>query len=134
VSTRSRVIVAWTPALLYMLLIWWLSSRAVYFPSDLFPFRDKGVHVVEYGVLGALFAQALLGTFLGLSRLQLWVWAIGLTVLWGMIDEIHQGLVPGRNADIYDVVADSIGAVLGATVRLFVLSRWAMFKRGEVDR
>jgi len=116
-----------------MLLIWWLSSRTIAFPTELFPLRDKGVHLIEYGVLGALLGHALLGTYAELSRVRLWLWAIGLTVLWGMIDEIHQGLVPGRTADIYDVVADSVGGVVGASVRLFLLSRWAMFQSKETE-
>lgn len=127
------MVIAWSPAVLYMLLIWWLSSQALNISTDAFPFRDKGVHVVEYGVLGGLLAHALLGTFGQFSRLRLWAWAVGLAVLWGMSDEIHQGLVPGRNADIYDVVADSIGGVIGAAVRLFVLSRWSMFNSEETE-
>lgn len=111
-----------------MLLIWWLSSQALAISTASFPFRDKGVHAVEYGVLGALLAHALAGTFLRSTRAQLWLWAVGFTVVFGMTDEIHQAFVPGRSSDIADVMADAIGAVLGATVRLFVFSRWHIFR------
>ena len=40
--------------------------------------------------------------------------AIMLTTLWGITDEIHQAYVPGRNSDVQDVLADALGAVLGA--------------------
>lgn len=123
-SQRRRLILAWLPAALYMLLIWVMSSQALAISTANFPFRDKGVHAVEYGVLGLLLAHALSGTFVGAARLQLWLGSVGLTVLFGMSDEIHQAFVPGRSADILDVIADSVGAVLGASARLFVLHRW----------
>lgn len=119
-SPRIRVALAWLPAALYMLLIWWLSSRSLNIPIDSFPFRDKGVHAVEYGVLGVLLAHALAGTFALRSRAVLWWWAAGLTVLFGMTDEIHQAFVPGRSSDILDVAADAVGAVAGASVRLWL--------------
>jgi len=118
-SPRTRLAFAWLPAALYMLLIWWLSSRSLNISIDSFPFRDKGVHAAEYGVLGVLLAHALAGTFASRSRAVLWWWAAGLTVLFGMTDEIHQAFVPGRSSDILDVVADAVGAVAGASVRLW---------------
>lgn len=120
-SPRMRFALAWLPAALYMLLIWWLSSRALNISTDSFPFRDKGAHVVEYGVLGMLVAHALAGTYPSRSRAALWWWATGLTVLFGMTDEIHQAFVPGRSSDILDVAADAVGAVAGASVRLWLI-------------
>jgi VanZ family protein len=35
-------------------------------------------------------------------------------VLWGLSDEIHQALVPGRSPELNDVVADLFGSVAGA--------------------
>lgn len=121
VSLRARFALAWTPAALYMLLIWWLSSQSLNIPIESFPFRDKGVHAIEYGILGVFLAHALAGTFVSRSRATLWWWATGLTVLFGMTDEIHQAFVPGRSSDILDIAADAVGAVVGATIRLWLV-------------
>ncbi len=128
-----RLVLAWLPAALYMLLIWWLSSQSLTISTANFPFRDKGVHATEYGVLGVFLAHALSGTFAGLTRARLWLWSVALTVLFGMSDEIHQAFVPGRSADVLDLAADAVGALLGATVRLFVLSRWTIFNHRDAQ-
>ncbi len=39
-----------------------------------------------------------------------------LAVAFGVTDEVHQSFVPGRNADLMDLVADALGASLGAVV------------------
>jgi VanZ family protein len=126
-----RLVLAWLPAALYMLLIWWLSSQSLTISTVNFPFRDKGVHATEYGVLGVFLAHALSGTFIRSAPPRLWLWSVALTVLFGMSDEIHQAFVPGRSADILDLVADAVGAVMGASLRLFVLSRWTIFKHAD---
>jgi VanZ family protein len=35
-------------------------------------------------------------------------------VLYGLSDEVHQSFIPGRDASVGDVVADALGALLGA--------------------
>jgi VanZ family protein len=37
-------------------------------------------------------------------------------IIYGATDELHQLFVPGRNADLYDVFADGIGGLLGASI------------------
>lgn len=116
-STRD-IALAWLPAAAYMLLIWVLSSVAMpTFPTSSFPFRDKGVHVCEYGVLGFLLAHACLRTFPTRPALRVASLAILLTMAWGFFDEIHQAFVPGRSADVLDLAADAIGAFTGTAAR-----------------
>ncbi len=38
-------------------------------------------------------------------------------VVWGATDELHQRTVPGRTADPLDLLADAVGAAVGAAVR-----------------
>ncbi|MGB5337658.1 MAG: VanZ family protein [Gammaproteobacteria bacterium] len=37
-----------------------------------------------------------------------------------MSDELHQLFVPGRSADIFDVLADAVGGLLGAGLMVLV--------------
>ncbi len=113
----TRLTLAWLPALLYMLLIWWLSSQQVALPIEIFPWRDKGVHFVEYAALGTCFAHAVALTWPGRAfrgALSAWLFATG----FGLLDELHQAFVPGRSADIEDLAADGLGTLAGI---IFVL-------------
>lgn len=75
---------------------------------------DKFLHIAAYAPLGVLVLRALTG-----GRLAAITWpralaAVALSVLYGLTDEIHQLYVPGRTADPLDLLADGVGAALGA--------------------
>ncbi len=111
-SARVR---PWLPALLYMLLIFVLSSLRLVVPEiERFPLKDKGIHFVEYAILGLLCGYASHKTWPSRSLLR--TAAVGALVAsaWGLSDEIHQSFVPGRSAELLDLVADAIGASIGA--------------------
>jgi VanZ family protein len=107
---------AWGPALAWAAAIFAFSSfPGSAYPATGVPGADKLVHVGLYGLLGALCARGLrLGSSLRGAR-AMWL-AAALAALYGMSDELHQRFVPGRNADWVDVIADAIGALLGAGV------------------
>lgn len=120
-AETRRILFAWAPAALYMGVIWIVSSiEQPTFPIGLFPFRDKGVHTTEYAVLAFLLGHACLRTFEGRPRLRVAFVAVMLTVLWGFLDEMHQAFVPGRSADLLDLVADTIGALVGVGGRFLL--------------
>ena len=100
-------------ALGYAGLIYFLSSLStISLPKGIWSF-DKVIHCVEYGVLAFLIARAIRapsGQRLALVAVAAWF----LSTLYGMSDEFHQYFVPGRSSDGYDILADSVGSVLGA--------------------
>ena len=119
-SETARRITAWLPALIYMGLIWTLSSFTFDAPIEHVPLRDKGVHFAEYGMLGFLVAHATLRTWPAHHVMRTAALAICITVLWGWLDEIHQAFVPGRSSDALDLVADAAGAIVGTGARVVV--------------
>ncbi len=119
-----RVVLAWLPAVAYMTLIWVLSSGPVNLPIDRFPFKDKGVHVVEYGTLAVLGAYAIRHTWPGLGLLRALLWAALLTFCWGFSDELHQAFVPGRDSSVFDLLADAVGAFVGISCFALVARLW----------
>jgi VanZ family protein len=122
-ADRRRIFVAWLPALAYMALIWTISSIELpELPLDRVPLRDKGVHFIEYAVLGFFVAHAALRTWPAHPASRTIPIAIMIGVAWGTLDEIHQSFVPGRYAEVADIVADSLGATAGAFARLG--ARW----------
>jgi VanZ like protein len=111
VDLRSRRWL-WGPVALQMALIFAASSipNLGSLPGGM---SDKSGHSIGYAILGALLLRAFAG-----GRLQGITWtrgavAIVLATLYGMSDEFHQLFVPGRSADRYDVIADSVGAAIG---------------------
>ena len=109
-----RIALAWVPAVAYTLLIWWLSSRAIDIAFLRYvPFEDKGVHFLEYAALAFFIAYAVVVTW-GQRALSGALVAVLMTSAAGLLDEVHQAFVPGRQADTFDLLADALGAVLGA--------------------
>jgi VanZ family protein len=121
--TKSHRWLHWLPAGAYMLLIWVLSSIPQPFPLGEVPFQDKGIHFVEYGVLAALLAHAVRGSFREWRAALVFLVAWTATAFWGLLDEIHQAYVPGRVSDSGDVLADALGGVLGALIYLAIRAR-----------
>jgi VanZ family protein len=109
-SRRLAIALAWLPPLLYTALIWWLSSQVLDIQLIAYvPLRDRGVHLVEYGVLALLLARAVHVTWPE-RGLRGALFAVLLGFALGLLDEVHQLFVPGRSADILDLVADTAGA------------------------
>jgi VanZ family protein len=73
-------------------------------------------HVVEYSVLGFLWARAARATW------STWTWRAVListsvfTGMYGACDEIHQFYVPGRFSAVPDALADFCGGTLGGII------------------
>jgi VanZ family protein len=106
----------WVPSIVYMALIWALSSQSRQIELPSLPWNDKVAHFLEYAILGGLYAYAVMRTWPQLSLLRALAIAAVLTSAWGYTDEIHQAFVPGRNADTLDWVADTLGAIAGSTI------------------
>lgn len=97
----------------YAGLIFYLSSRAWPTPSTLPPGVDKGVHIAMYAILGFSLLWALHSTRLKHSRFIVLI-AASIGMSYGALDEFHQSFVPGRDASIFDVLADGAGSAAGA--------------------
>lgn len=98
-----------------MALIFLVSSFEVDVPGVRYvPLRDKGIHFVEYALLGWLCGAASARSWPSASAWRTAAFAVFVSVLWGVSDEIHQALVPGRYPELADVVADFLGSVTGA--------------------
>ena len=103
-------------------VIFYLSSQPSIDTPSLFPGQDKLFHMVAFGVLGFFLMGGMKTTNSGYRTRQVW-FVVALVVLYGLLDEFHQYFVPGRDADIFDVLADAAGGLLGA---------WSMYYLARV--
>ncbi len=109
-SVRAALLLA---AVAWAILIFYLSSQASIDAPMLFPGQDKLFHLVVFGILGFLLMGTLPASPDGYRLRQLW-WVALAVMLYGVSDEFHQYFVPGRSVDVYDVLADAVGGLLGA--------------------
>jgi VanZ family protein len=117
------------PALLIIAAIWILSSqRTLPVPKGILGF-DKFQHLLAYLVLAASFVFWFSPEQRRFHRLRTFLLLVLVSSLYGVIDELHQFYVPGRDCNVWDWLADTLGAFLGAGAALLAdrldLLRWA---------
>jgi len=83
---------------------------------------DKFQHLLAYFVLAAALGLWFSRESWQIRRPRAFIISLLIASAYGIIDEVHQSFVPGRNASIWDWFADTLGAVLGA-VALMLLTR-----------
>lgn len=100
--------------LIYCLFIYWLSDQAtLQRPFDFgFDYQDKLYHAGAYFIMGLL-AWRNFKPWLS-SPIILALVSTAFCSIYGLSDEWHQSFVAGRESDVIDWVADSIGAGLAA--------------------
>jgi VanZ family protein len=107
---------AFGPPVAWALLIFLASSiPAQAFPeSGIFHF-DKLIHMGVYGVLAWLLFRGLRLRMLTASHVLVGWLTLGICAVYGASDELHQLFVPGRSCDVFDLLADVLGAGLAIT-------------------
>ncbi len=115
-----KVILYWLPVLIWMSLIYFLSSfhnlQASVIAWQDFVIR-KTVHFFEYAVLFVLLNRATLSTTKIVFRKRIWL-VLLLALFYASTDEYHQTFVAGRSGRIRDFLIDGLGVLAGL---LFVL-------------
>lgn len=139
-----RKIISWIAVILWMALIFKLSSQTVVQsgklsgevaninikaiekvkPNTKFNIQEfnhmvrKNAHFFIYLGLGILTINALKTS--GITGIRCVVFTLLICVLYAASDEVHQIFVPGRAAMVKDVFIDSTGAAVGILVYLVI--------------
>lgn len=121
---KKKVLLVYTPLIVYWLILFTATSL----PVEKLPsmgLSDKVNHLMAYFVLAVLVNLTLL--FQRKSEF-LFKYAAVATLLissfYGIADELHQMLIPGRSAEVLDWVADALGAILGILLVYFLKNRF----------
>lgn len=109
-TNRTRI--RWAIAIGYALLILSVSS----IPSREFPIGmplnvDKLLHALEYAILAFLVCRAVEKNSWGALTL-----IVVACTAYGVADELHQHLIPGRFPSPWDVLADCVGSALAVVL------------------
>ena len=141
-----KKILSWLAVILWMAFIFYLSAQPATQSSELSlgitefiadiievitPFVEidnstlhlyirKLAHFFAYFTLTILLLNAL--KISGATFYSCIVWALSISVIYAILDEVHQLYVPGRVGNVRDVVIDSAGAVVVIVVYLLLSS------------
>lgn len=83
-----------------------------------FPHIDKIIHIAEYALFGLLLARAVKYSFSSLNNKKLYFIVLLATFLYGASDEFHQLFVASRVCSGWDLLADTIGGLIGVYLLL----------------
>ena len=94
---------------LYCSFIFWLSSKPTLPAPMLFTHQDKIFHMGAYFIMGILAWRFFNDLFA--KPIIVFLVSLCFSSIYGISDEWHQSHVPGREADILDWLADTLGAI-----------------------
>ena len=114
---RARIVL-WVAVGAYLSIIFALSAQPNPLPALTAVVWDKLLHAAEYGGLGLLLNAALRAS--GLPARRAFVLALAGASLYGASDELHQLFVPGRDSEVLDWVADTVGGGIGAAATTLI--------------
>ncbi len=78
----------------------------------------KAAHILEYGVLGALWWGYLYHTPLTSKKRA--IFALLIVAVYAASDELHQFFVVGRAARVSDIAIDCLGGIIGISIVLLI--------------
>lgn len=87
------------------------------------PGADKLGHALLYGLLAAAALPALAPS----RRRPTWrtgILVVLVCLLYGVSDELHQAMVPGRDPSLGDLIADTAGAAAVVVLWLWTVAAW----------
>ena len=125
---EKKIYLIYLPLAVYWILIFILTTVPTDIMPQLFNMQDKIEHMSAYFGLTVLISLTLhfQDRNKNISKYALVITLI-LVLTYGAVDEIHQIFVPGRDADIFDWLADALGGLIG----IFVIFIFIKNKRIE---
>jgi len=114
----TRNIIIRLPAPLIIVTITILSSQSTLPGPQAFFGIDKLMHFTAYAFLAAAIGLWFSRESWSRKHLRNFIVCAAIASGYGVLDELHQYFVPGRTCDIWDWVADTLGAAAGSAAVL----------------
>jgi VanZ family protein len=126
-DTLRQLLVYWLPLILYVGLIFLLSSLSlVPLPLPAISGADKVVHFGEYAVLAVLVARAIHSLPRPRALWLVCLLTLLVVVAFGALDEAYQSTVPRRQSDALDLLADGLGGLCGSLGYCLFIRQWSL--------
>lgn len=126
---KRKVYLVYVPLIIYWIMLFTATSLpAANLPSV--AISDKIKHFGAFFGLSVLLSLTLLYQNKNLLFKNYFLAAaLVISSIYGLLDEIHQSFVPGRNSEFLDWVADSLGAAVGVFVVFYLLKKFKYFPK-----
>jgi VanZ family protein len=114
VKKIKNFIFYWLPSIIWMLIIFYFSSRPRFGITHKFLFDFvifKTLHMIEYGILYFLLFRAFYRTTT-LSPSKKILFPLLFAIIYAVTDEFHQLFIPTREGRIRDLMIDSGGIII----------------------
>jgi VanZ family protein len=112
----QNIFLFWLPPILWMALIFWLSSFHKLQASPV-SWQDfiirKAAHFSEYVILFLLWYRTFHNTT-KIFKKRMIIYSLALSLAYAVSDEFHQTFVSGRTGRLFDIGVDASGAVFGS--------------------
>ena len=102
----------WTLPIIYEILIFYLSSKPSPEIGPEIHHIDKFFHTIIYFIFALLLWRAFFYASPEFFKKRAIFFTLTLTIFFGISDELHQYFVPFRDADVFDILFDCIGACM----------------------
>lgn len=109
-----------------MAFLWLLSDQTTLGPASFLgriPNGDKIAHAIAFGVLAALCFRPMSHRSVPIVSRAPVFFAVLVALAYGLTDELHQAVVPGRDASVWDLCADLGGAALAGLILILWTDR-----------
>jgi VanZ family protein len=111
-------IVTKLPVLIIAGFLWFLSSQSILPQPKGILGIDKLQHLLAYLVLASALGLWFSPEHWQFHRPRTFLLIILISSANGVSDEIHQYFVPGRDCNVWDWIADTLGAAIGALISM----------------
>ena len=113
------------PAVILGIIIFYFSSLSNPYstppPGQIAVFLNPLMHICEFGLLTFLI-------FFGFFSKVKPIYLLTFSFFYALLDEVHQYFVPYRYFDVYDLIVDSVGVILGFISYLLAKKLYLRFK------
>ena len=121
---KRKVYLVYVPLIVY----WIMLFIATTIPVSSLPSVDVSDKLKHFGAflgLSVLLSLTLIyQNKILLFKKYFMIAAFVISSLYGLLDEIHQSFVPGRNSEFLDWFADSVGAAIGVVIISYMIKKF----------
>lgn len=113
---RNKVVLIYLPLVFYWIILFTLTTL----PTESVPsvgVSDKIEHLLAYFVLSILLYLTLLFQKKSvLLKNYAMLFTLLIVFTYGVLDEVHQLMIPGRSCELLDFLADVLGGIIGIII------------------
>jgi len=126
---KRKVYLVYVPLIVYWIMLFVATTLPVSnLPSV--AISDKIKHFCAFLGLSVLLSLTLIyQNKILLFKKYFIITAFIISSLYGLLDEIHQSFIPGRNSEFLDWFADSVGAAIGALTIAYLIKKFKYLQK-----